>query len=111
MSTEPLHLKCLDRDDFEEIPFGHYFPQENGNIDALFEKYGSSAADMFVRRYVISDRLKELPEVTYDAVISVEGDQVKRDYNPLIGERRRRDTGRYRVADRYGLWLCKDFIP
>jgi len=25
--------------------------------------------------------------------------------------RRGRDTGRYRVADRYGLWLCKDYIP
>jgi hypothetical protein len=106
-----LNLKCLDRDKPEEIPFGHYFPPEDKDINKLFEKHGSTAADMFVRRYVYSDRLKELPEVTYDAIISVEGDQVKRDYNQLIGERRRRDTGRYRVADRYGLWLCKDFIP
>jgi Histidine kinase-, DNA gyrase B-, and HSP90-like ATPase len=107
-----LELKCLDVDQFETIPFGHYFPPENKDIEKLFEKYGSSAADLFVRRYVLKgERLKELPEVTYEGVISVEGDQVKRQYNPLIGERRRRDTGRYRVADRYGLWLCKDFIP
>ncbi len=107
-----LHLKCLDADQFEEIAFGHYFPAENKDIDRLFEKYGSSAADLFVRRYVLKgERLKELPEVTYEGVISVEGDQVKREYNPLIGERRRRETGRYRVADRYGLWLCKDYIP
>lgn len=107
-----LHLKCLDADHFETIPFGHYFPPQNKDIDELFGKYGSSAADLFVRRYVLQgERLKELPEVTYEGVISVEGDQVKRLYNPLIGERRRRDTGRYRVADRYGLWLCKDHIP
>jgi hypothetical protein len=107
-----LHLKCLDTDQFEELSFGHCFPTENANIDKLFEKYGSSAADLFVRRYVLKgERLKELPEVTYEGVISVEGDQVKREYNPLIGERRRKETGRYRVADRYGLWLCKDYIP
>jgi hypothetical protein len=107
-----LNLKCLDKDQFETISFGHYFPPENKDIDKLFEEYGSSAADLFVRRYVLKgERLKELPEVTYEGVISVEGDQVKRLYNPLIGERRRRETGRYRVADRYGLWLCKDYIP
>jgi len=107
-----LDLKCLDREEFETIPFGHYFPPENQDIDKLFERYGSSAADLFVRRYILKgERLKELPEVTYEGVISVEGDQIKRQYNPLIGERRRRDTGRYRVADRYGLWLCKDYIP
>ena len=29
----------------------------------------------------------------------------------MIRDRRRSDTGRYRVGDRYGLWLCKDYIP
>ena len=106
-----LFLKCLNRDDFEEIQFGHYFPSESDDIDKLFEKYQANAADYFVRRYVVEDRLKELPEVTYQAIISVEGDQIKRQYNPLIGERRRPGTGRYRVGDRYGLWLCKDYIP
>jgi hypothetical protein len=106
-----LFLKCLNREDFEEIQFGHYFPPEGDDIDKLFEKYQANAADYFVRRYVIEDRLKELPEVTYQAIISVEGDQIKRQYNPLIGERRRPGTGRYRVGDRYGLWLCKDYIP
>jgi hypothetical protein len=106
-----LQLRCLDSEKFEEIPFGHFFPKENSDIDKLFEEYSSSAADHFVRPYIIRDRLKELPEVTYEGIISVEGDQVKRAYNPLLGERRRRDTGRYRVGDRYGLWLCKDYIP
>ncbi len=37
--------------------------------------------------------------------------EVKRRYNPMIRERNRPDTGRYRVADRYGLWVCRDNIP
>jgi hypothetical protein len=107
-----LDLKCLDREDFERIPFGHPFPPENQDIDKLFDEHQSGAADLFVRRYDLKgQRLKELPEVTYDGIISVEGDQIKRQYNPLLGEKRRKDTGRYRVGDRYGLWLCKDYIP
>src|SRR5260370_17724589 len=38
-----LHLKCLDRDDFELIPFGHPFPPENQNIDNLFNQHPSGA--------------------------------------------------------------------
>jgi histidine kinase/DNA gyrase B/HSP90-like ATPase len=113
LKNDKLRLKCLDHKQApEEIPFGHYFPPQNDNIEELFNQHNSGAADLFVKRYVIKPQnLKELPEVTFEGVISIEGDQVKRDYNPLIGERRRRDTGRYRVGDRYGLWLCKDYIP
>jgi Histidine kinase-, DNA gyrase B-, and HSP90-like ATPase len=106
-----LSLKCLDRQEYEVLAFGHYFPPETPKIDKLFEQHGSNAADLFVRRYKLQSRLKDLPEVTFDAVVSVEGDQVKRLYNPLIRDRRRRDSGKYKVADRYGLWLCKDYIP
>lgn len=106
-----LRLKCLDHEDFEELRFGHIFPPEQSDIEKLFEQYGANAADFFVKHYVKTDRLKELPEVTYQLIISVEGDQVKRDYNPMIRERRSRQSGRYKVLDRYGLYLCKDFIP
>ena len=107
-----VFLKCLDQDNFEEIPFGHPFPDENPDINKLFDQKGASAADWYVKRYTWeSQRLVDHPEVTFDAVISVEGDAVKRDYNPMIRERPRSETGRYRVSDRYGIWLCKDYIP
>lgn len=106
-----LSLKCLDRDEYELLTFGHYFPPENSDIEKLFDEHDENAADLYVKRYIRRDRLKELPEVTFDAVISVEGDQVKRKYNPLIRDRKRRETGTYKVADRYGIWLCKDYIP
>lgn len=107
-----LKLKCLDEDAFEEIPFGHPFPQENDDITELFNQYASDAAGEYVKRVVEKRvRLKNHPEVTFDIVISVEGDAVKRRANPMLRERGRVSTGRYRVLDRYGLWLCKDFIP
>ncbi|MDP2897022.1 MAG: ATP-binding protein [bacterium] len=107
-----VYLKCLDRSEFEEIAFGHPFPEEDSDINKLFKEKGESAADWYVKRHVwTGERLRNHPEVTFDAVISVEGDGVKRKYNPMIGQRRRSETGRYRVGDRYGIWLCKDYIP
>jgi hypothetical protein len=107
-----LEFKCLDSEDFETLKFGHIFPKPNSDIDKLFNEHGLEAADLYVKRHIWpQQRLKMHPEVKYDAVIYVEGDQAKRNYNPMIRERQRSDTGRYRVADRYGLWLCKDYIP
>lgn len=106
-----VYLKCLDVDDFEEISFGHVFPPENSNIERLFDAHGPDAAALFVKTHKWEGRLERLPEVTFEAVVCVEGDQAKRTYNPMIRERIRGGTGRYRVADRYGIWLCKDFIP
>lgn len=107
-----VYLKCLDTDEHEEISFGHTFPSENSSIDNLFEKLEFDAADHYVKRFVYeNERLKNHPEVTFDLVVSVEGDHVKREYNPMIQERSRKETGRYKVSDRYGIWICKDHIP
>jgi hypothetical protein len=96
--------------DFEIIPFGHPFPPENANIDKLLEQ--EDGADYYVKKYFRQNqRLKEHSFVSYDAVIYVEGDAAKRVYNPMIRLRGRADTGRYAVRDRYGIWLCKDYIP
>jgi Histidine kinase-, DNA gyrase B-, and HSP90-like ATPase len=107
-----VFLKCLDKTEFEEINYGHIFPDENNDINELFQKRSTEAADWYVKRYIWQDcRLNKHPEVTYQVVVSVEGDEIKRDYNPMIRMKSRSDTGRYRVGDRYGIWLCKDFIP
>ncbi len=106
-----IDLKCLGDKDYQIHKFGHIFPEENSDINKMFQEYGTGAGDLFVKRYLYLDqRLDSFPEVSYDVIISVEGDQAKRKYNPLIRDRRREKTGTYKVADRYGLWLCKDYI-
>ena len=107
-----LRVKGLDKDKPEEITFGHIFPPESPSIERLFEKCGTDAAEMYVKRYKwTNQRLAAKPEVAFDAVIYVEGDLAKREYNPMIRGRSRSDTGRYKVADRYGIYLCRDYVP
>lgn len=105
-------LKCLDVQEFETVSFGHIFPPNESDIEKLFKQFEADAADWYVKKRTWkSVRLPRHPEVTFDAVISVEGDEAKRKYNPMIRERLRSDSGKYRVSDRYGIWLCKDYIP
>jgi hypothetical protein len=107
-----VFLKCLDAEDFEEIQFGHVFPEESSDIEDLFEKYEFEASDHYVKRFIYKkERLKNHPEVIFDLIVSIEGDKIKREYNPMIQERTRKETGKYKVSDRYGIWICKDYIP
>ena len=52
------------------------------------------------------------PDSQLDFVFYLEGDKAKREYNKMIHERWANWLpGQYNVQDRYGLWLCKDYIP
>ena len=107
-----VNLQCLDKDEYERIEFGHVFPKESNDINSLFEKYEEDAADHFVKRYsYINRRLESRSDIGYDVVIYVEGNAVKNEYNPLLRKRKDVQRGSYKVSDRYGLWLCKDYIP
>jgi len=107
-----IRLKCLDDNDYIERQAGHRFPEESPKIEVLFERHGETAGDYFVKRYkFLGERLDDFPDISFDIVISVEGDHAKRIDNPLIRDRQSKGRGTYKVADRYGLWLCKDFIP
>lgn len=104
-----LLLKGLDQEKPEEVPFGHFFPDESKKINDLFDEYLVDAPDYFCKRILKEGKLRNFPEIKYQAVFSIEGTSVKRSYNRMI--RRQRVGGEYTVQDRYGLWLCKDFIP
>lgn len=107
-----VELQCLDRDSYEVIEFGHIFPEESKDINQLFEQYAEDAADHFVKKYqYLNQRLASRSDVAFDAVIYVEGNAAKNEYNPLLRKRKDALRGSYKVSDRYGLWLCKDFIP
>lgn len=112
LANVKLHLKGLDRDDFETLPFGHPFPAESRDVNALFDEYTVQAPNYYCRRIVKTGSLPNHPEVRYSAVFSVEGRRIKYDNNPML--RRpgyNAPEGAYTIQDRYGLWLCKDFIP
>jgi hypothetical protein len=52
--------------------------------------------------------LNKHPYINYQAVFSIEGNKVKRKYNPMLAKKQQ---GGYTVQERYGVWLCRDFIP
>jgi hypothetical protein len=106
-----LHLKGLDRDEFETLDFGHPFPKESDKVEALFEKYLVQAPGYYCRKIVKHGSLPNHPEIRYHAVFSVEGKRVKYENNPMLRRQGYAPEGSYTVQERYGLWLCKDFIP
>lgn len=107
-----LVLKGLDEKEAETIKFGHYFPDESPPVEKLFDTYVVRAPDYYCKRIVRHGTLRRRPEVEFDAVFSIEGNKIKQVYNPML---RRQGyaapRGAYTVQDRYGIWLCKDFIP
>ena len=105
-----VFLKALDATVYEELPMGHRFAEENSDIRALYNQYSEDAERYYVKKYVKEDHLTKSPHVKYQAVIYVEGDGAKRMYNTMLGERASK-KGKYKVSDRYGIWLCKDYVP
>lgn len=111
-SQVALNLKGLNCKTPEKIIFGHPFPEESKSVQKLFDTYLVAAPDYYCKRYVYKGNLRHSPEISYEAVFSVEGNKIKQSHNNMI--RRRGLTfipGSYTVAERYGIWLCKDFIP
>lgn len=107
-----LKLKGLNRLDYEILSFGHFFPENSKSVESLFEEYVTRAPDYYCKKFVRNGHLKNNPDISYQAVFCVEGNRIKHQYNEMI----RRPgysapEGSYTVQDRYGLWLCKDFIP
>lgn len=107
-----LALKGLDQNEKEEIQFGHVFPNESGNTDRLFDTHNVSAPDYYCKKITKNGRLRNYPDIEYHVIFFIEGNRVKQEYNTMIRRQGRpRISGDYTVQERYGLWLCKDFIP
>lgn len=112
-ANKALKLKGLGAKGWEIIKFGHIFPTENSNIQKLRQELGNDWPNKFVKRWVFQDiKVAEFPDVTFDLIFYLEGNQAKLDYNKMIRRRGLSPTpGMYSVEDRYGLYVCKDYIP
>ena len=112
-----------------EIPFGHPFPDmgsekilKNQSLGKALEKLGELPADKVADElsdlkrkhwmyFVKVGQLSEFPQVTWQAVVSVEGERAKHSYNPCLRTRGAVQKFSYKAEDRYGLWFCKDYFP
>ena len=113
LASAEVHLKGLDRQEPEVLRFGHPFPPESASLQALFDAHDERAGDYFCKRYTFQGTLPRLPQFPYQAIFSVEGNRIKLDSNKMLKRPGKyvAPQGAYTVAERYGIWLCKDFIP
>ncbi|MGO9485520.1 MAG: ATP-binding protein, partial [Rhodomicrobium sp.] len=98
----------------ETLHFGHVFPDECFDGKALRAKAKAKKAyptDFYCRRFVKEGVLRGFPGQRWQAVFSIEGNRVKYE-NPMVRRQGyKAPQGAYKVAERYGIWVCKDFIP
>ncbi|MBI2853934.1 MAG: hypothetical protein HYX87_03320, partial [Chloroflexi bacterium] len=96
----------------EVIHFGHQFAAESANIRKLSEKYQDDWPRHYVKKWVFPrEPIPGYPSSTFDLVLYLEGDSGKL-YNPMLRRHRRKpERWHYKVSDRYGLYVCKDWIP
>lgn len=107
-----LEVSGLDRDDHEEMEFGHIFPSDSKTIQELFDEHLVKAPDFYCKQIIREGELKNFPEIKFQAIFCLEGNKVKQQYNKMLKRQGyKAPQGGYKVQDRYGLWLCKDFIP
>ncbi len=97
----------------EVLKFGHPFPKVNTNMNRLKKLDKVAPLDFYVAKWKFKKiQLIDLPTITIDFIFFIEGDKAKRNYNKMIHEPHTiKSPGQYKVQDRYGLWLCKDYIP
>ncbi|EMY67889.1 ATP-binding protein [Leptospira vanthielii] len=111
--TFMINLKGLNSNSFELLESGHFFPEESIPINDLFDQYLTKAPDYYSKRIIKKDiHLAEFPDIKIDAIFQIEGSRVKYSYNQMLRRSGyQAPNGSYTVQERYGLWLCKDFIP
>ncbi|HCT64808.1 MAG TPA: hypothetical protein DIC60_06030 [Lachnospiraceae bacterium] len=107
-----LYLKGVDSEVEEELKFGHVFAEENKNTAKLFNDYFIEAPDNYVRKWREEKSLKNFPDIKYQAIFYVAGKKAKYKFNDMIRRQGyNAPQGAYTIQERYGLYICKDFIP
>jgi hypothetical protein len=114
-----LYLQGIGQKVREEIVYGHPFPDEDHDFKSLRSKDSRRPENHFVQRW-ISGPIKVIgyPDREIEIVFSVEGDSAKRSHNAMLKQLGRPastpypyETARYTVSERYGIYVCKDYIP
>ena len=103
-----LSIKGLDRSESEIIKFGHIFPEDSISLDQLLDDYMTKAPDYYSKKIIKKVNLADNPEVSIDVIVSIEGKNIKYQYNDMI--RRpgyQAPNGSYTIAERYGIWCAK----
>jgi len=108
-----IELQGLGKGDPEVLGFGHPFPPLLNNIKQLQKQYKDTWPKYYVNKWVFSSvQIEAFPASSIDVIFYLEGDSAKRVHNPMLTRQRRpHERWHYTVSDRYGLYVCRDYIP
>ncbi|TET83125.1 hypothetical protein E3J38_01020 [candidate division TA06 bacterium] len=108
-----IELQGLGQADPEPILFGHPFPPLSNNIKQLEKQYQDTWPRYYVNKWVFpSVPIDGYPGSRIDIVFYLEGDSAKRQHNTMLTRPGRPpERWHYTVSSRYGLYVCKDWIP
>ncbi len=98
----------------EKIPFGHVFPPEDcPDIRTLRAKDDADPLKHYVRTWAFPNvPLINNPDKRIDCIFALEGEGARREYNDMLRRQRKpRRAGDYLSEERYGPWLCRDYVP
>jgi hypothetical protein len=70
-----LFLKGVEKSEEEELTFGHIFPEENKDVNKLFEEKETAAPKYYVRKWIKKGNLSNFPDKKYQAIFCVEGNK------------------------------------
>jgi len=118
LTTCDLFLRGLgkepNRDEYDQIPFGHVFPAADcTDLKELRQKDDVDPLKYYVRTWAFADvPLLRNPDKRVDFLFALEGEGARRAYNKMLRRQgRARVAGDYRSEERYGLWLGRNFVP
>lgn len=101
-----------DENGYKVLTFGHKFAPENKNIGQIQKDFpDDNPFDYYVKKYIYEGSLPGFPHLQYQMVVYIEGDRAKKAYNKLLRGKKDKKKGHYKVSDRYGIYICKDYIP
>ena len=114
MDPEPVFVETPNGL-FEEIKLGHYFPPQR-STDTKMKAYARSVGDNKASYYYYSKMIYNetiiAGSLSFRLIISFEGRETKRRYDPLLTKQGRPNTpSTHTDGTRYGLWACKGGIP
>lgn len=98
----------------EPIAFGHVFPASD--VTDIRQLRGFDDIDplkFYVRTWAFENEpLEHNPEKRIDFLFAIEGEGARRQYNDMLRRQGKpRRPGDYLSEERYGLWLCRDYVP
>ncbi|MBI1832172.1 MAG: ATP-binding protein [Planctomycetes bacterium] len=104
-----LSLAGTDRGSSHLLPFGHRWPPgDDTDLKTLKSREPRRPFNNFVKTFRFPNRSIE-GGYTIDVAALFEGKSARLKRDPAMS--RQRTGGLYSEEERYGLWLCRDFIP